>query len=164
VKYFIDTEFSERGAHQPIDLISIAVVAEDGREFYAVSSEFNAVDCNPWVVENVLPHLGGSTPVPLDNIGYRLERFCWEAEGKPSFWGYYSDYDWVVLCQVFGAMVNLPKGWPRYCHDLKQWCVQLGDPKLPKQDSTEHNALHDARWNKQVWEFLNYIEMNKALR
>lgn len=163
MRYFLDTEFSERGAHQPIDLISIAVVAEDGREFYAISSEFSAADCNPWVVENVIPHLGDSTPVTLDNIRYRLERFVWGAEGKPEFYGYYADYDWVVLCQIFGAMVNLPKGWPRYCLDLKQWCVQLGNPKLPQQSSTEHNALYDARWNKQAWEFLNHIEMNKAL-
>ena len=36
VKYFFDTEFYEDG--KTIDLISIGIVAEDGREFYAVSN------------------------------------------------------------------------------------------------------------------------------
>ena len=158
MRYFIDTEFSERGAHKPIDLISIALVAEDGREFYAVSSEFSIADCNPWVTENVLPHLGNYAPEPLSAIVHRLKMFVQEGGVKPSFWGYYSDYDWVVFCQMFGTMLDLPEGFPMYCLDLKQWCVRLGNPKLPKQDSTEHNALHDARWNKTVWDFLSAWE------
>lgn len=48
MKYFIDTEFIEdftrpligKPRHY-IDLISIAIVAEDGREYYAVSNEFD---------------------------------------------------------------------------------------------------------------------------
>jgi uncharacterized protein YjfI (DUF2170 family) len=39
VKYFYDTEFIDNG--RIIDLISIGVVAEDGREYYAISTEFN---------------------------------------------------------------------------------------------------------------------------
>lgn len=46
MKYFLDTEFIE-GFHKPlfgkrrhfIDLISIGIVAEDGREYYAISNE-----------------------------------------------------------------------------------------------------------------------------
>lgn len=48
MKYFIDTEFLEGkqskliGKTKPtIDLISIGIVAEDGREYYAISKEFN---------------------------------------------------------------------------------------------------------------------------
>lgn len=55
MRYFLDTEFAEDG--RTIDLISITIVAEDGREFYAVSTEFDAEKCNPWVKENVLPKL-----------------------------------------------------------------------------------------------------------
>lgn len=171
MRYFIDTEFSERGPHQAIDLISIGLVAEDGREFYAVSTEFDSSNCSAWVQENVLPHLPHrcfkqeSSPrikqesflwMTLDEIKSRILEFI--GDTKPEFWGYYADYDWVVFCQTFGTMVDLPKGWPMYCRDLKQWCVQLGNPSLPKQISTEHNALNDARWNKAVWEFLHQRE------
>jgi hypothetical protein len=41
-----------------------------------------------------------------------------------------------------------------YCRDVKQLCDDMGNPKLPKQDSTEHNAMADAVWTKQAWEYL----------
>lgn len=37
MKYFFDTEFHEDG--RTIDLISIGIVAEDGREYYAINRE-----------------------------------------------------------------------------------------------------------------------------
>ena len=36
------------------------------------------------------------------------------------FYAYYADYDWVVFCWIFGRMIDLPKGFPMYCNDLKQ--------------------------------------------
>jgi hypothetical protein len=81
---------------------------------------------------------------------------------KPEFWGYYADYDWVVFCQLFGTMIDLPKRFPMYCRDIKQWCDSLGNPKLPKQESTEHNALEDARWNAKAWGFLAQYEKGLA--
>jgi hypothetical protein len=51
MKYFIDTEFIEGpqktffGYTKPtIDLISIGIVAEDGREYYAISKDFNLIE------------------------------------------------------------------------------------------------------------------------
>ena len=48
MNYFLDTEFLEGtqktlfGKSKPtIDLISIGIVAEDGREYYAISKDFN---------------------------------------------------------------------------------------------------------------------------
>jgi len=61
MKYYIDTEFIE-GFNKPIfgknrhfiDLISIAIVGEDGSEFEAISSEYNYNDADEWVKENVI--------------------------------------------------------------------------------------------------------------
>ena len=69
MKYFIDTEFIE-GFHKPlfgkkrhfIDLISIGIVAEDGREYYAISKEYNYNDASDWVKENVI------TPIYREQI------------------------------------------------------------------------------------------------
>ncbi len=36
------------------------------------------------------------------------------------FNAYFADYDWVVFCSLFGTMMDLPKGFPMYCRDLKQ--------------------------------------------
>lgn len=151
VKYFIDTEFIESGPGASIDLLSIGIVCEDGREFYAESASANLAMANDWVQENVLPHLTGEK-ILLGPMGDAIKAFIGDA--RPEFWGYYADYDWVVFCQIFGAMVDLPKGWPMYCRDLKQLCDSLGNPKLPAQISTEHNALNDAKWNKIAYEFL----------
>lgn len=158
MRYFIDTEFLESGPFEPIVLVSIGIVAADGREYYAVSSNFNDRAANDWVKVNVLPHLGDSTRKPLEQIAKEVFEFVSFDVTKPEFWGYYADYDWVVFCQIFGTMINLPEGWPKYCRDLKQWCVSIGDPKLPQQLSKDHNALNDARWNRQVYDFLQSVQ------
>lgn len=152
MRYFLDTEFIESGRTKPVQLISIGIVAEDGREFYAVSSEFNPDDANEWVKENVLSQIRLDTRTSIDAIRKYLLDFIGTA--KPQFWGYYADYDWVGFAQIFGTMIDLPKGWPMYCNDIKQLAVSLGDPKLPEQGKGEHNALTDARWNKAAFEFL----------
>lgn len=54
-RYFMDAEFAEDG--HTIDLISIGIVAEDGRELYLQSAEFNPKRANERVQANVLPHL-----------------------------------------------------------------------------------------------------------
>ena len=113
----------------------------------------------------------------------------------PEFYAYYADYDWVAFCWIFGKMIDLPKGFPMYCRDLKQmldeswslskemidWAESRKDtldkypsledcsyvfhnedikkhPNFPKQDpSKAHNALEDARWNKELYQFLNRL-------
>jgi hypothetical protein len=56
MRYWLDTEFIDDG--RAIDLISIGIVCEDGRELYLQSVEFNIDRASPWVRENVLMHLG----------------------------------------------------------------------------------------------------------
>lgn len=156
MKYFIDTEFIERGPEFPITLISIGIVADNGSTLYLVSSDFNENDCNDWVKANVLPHLGDYPRGHLWSIAEGIREWIeiQSGDSKPEFWGYYCDYDWVVFCQMFGTMMDLPSGWPMYCRDLKQLCDDRGNPELPRQESTEHNALADALWNLQVYKFL----------
>ena len=55
--YCYDTEFLEDGT--TIELISIGIVASDGREYYAVNSDMDTerIYGDPWLKENVWPHL-----------------------------------------------------------------------------------------------------------
>lgn len=62
MRYWFDTEFIENG--KTIELLSIGIVAEDGRVLYLESSECNANGASPWVIENVLPHLVGGAATP----------------------------------------------------------------------------------------------------
>jgi hypothetical protein len=156
VKYFLDTEFFEDG--RTIDLISIGIVAEDGREFYACSldADWPRINREPWLVANVVPHLpeDGATAW-MGRLSIRDRLLAWVGnDPKPEFWAYYADYDWVALCQLFGRMIDLPAHFPKFCRDLKQFAVDKGNPTLPKQESGEHNALADARWNQKAFEFL----------
>lgn len=152
--YFLDTEFYEDG--KTIDLISIGIVCEDGRELYAVNEEAQLHLASPWVREHVLSQLPlYSNPAWMTRTAIKasLVKFL-RKDAKPEVWAYYADYDWVVFCQLFGTMMDLPPYMPKFCMDLKQLAVEKGNPKLPEQPEGEHNALEDARWNQQVYKFL----------
>ncbi len=162
MKYYLDTEFIEYP--NTIDLISIGIKCEDGRTFYAESNEFDATQANDWVIENVINRLKywTTTTIPFidrdkqDNftmftnkkrISDMIKIFI--GNGIPEFYGYYADYDWVVFCWLFGSMIDLPKGWPMYCRDLKQMLDELKLYSIPQPDD-EHNALSDAIWNEDL--------------
>jgi 3'-5' exoribonuclease Rv2179c-like domain len=151
MRFWFDTEFYEDG--HTIELISIGVVSEDGRTYYAetLGAKFLAGKSD-WLVKHVLPHLTGDPVLRRKYIAGELIEFMGD---KPEIWAYYADYDWVALCQLYGRMIDLPWSWPMYGRDVKQLCDSLGNPKLPKQTSTEHHALADAKWTREAWLFLN---------
>lgn len=177
MRYFIDTEFVEDG--KTVDLISIGITCEDGRELYLGNRNCDFSKASQWVKDNVLSPMGfdySSPDIPMrpidpnfwvrkNEIAIKVKDFCDPSiHGKPEFWAYYADYDWVVFCQLFGTMMDLPKGFPMYCMDIKQWCKQLGDPELPRQEKGAHNALEDAQHNKVMWGFLDeYSKQNSRL-
>ena len=73
---------------------------------------------------------------------------------SPQLWAWYGAYDHVAYAQLFGRMIDLPDGLPMFTNDLKQECVRLGDPRVPEQESGQHNALGDARHNRVIARFL----------
>ena len=72
MKYWLDTEFIARPFI--IDLISIGVVAENGREFYAESNETDWSKASLWALENVRPQLNGKG-MSREDISYALRNF-----------------------------------------------------------------------------------------
>ncbi|MGO9046504.1 MAG: 3'-5' exoribonuclease domain-containing protein [Xanthobacteraceae bacterium] len=160
MKYWIDTEFIERPC--TIDLISVGLVAEDGREFYAESSEVDWTKAGVWTLRTVRPQLNGSG-MSREEIGYAVRRFV-DQDAHPIFWGYFPAYDWVAFCWLFGDMNELPFRFPQLCLDIKQWAIELGDPELPPQVGVRHHALADARWTKQAWAYLATIHPAGAER
>jgi len=151
--YYLDTEFIEDG--RTIDLVSIGIVAADGRELYLESAEAALERAGDFVKEQVIPKLGPvEQRVSRAAIRAALLKFVGD-DKDPWFVAYYADYDWVALCQLFGTMVDLPSGWPMFCLDLRQLMYHKSiDPsKLrPRDGRGLHNALDDARWVKWMWE------------
>jgi len=149
VRYFYDTEFIEDG--RTIELVSIGIVAEDGREYYAVSTDFDATRANAWVRENVLdklPNPGDPVWKPLETIRTEVLAFLTSVkDGDPELWAWVGAYDHVVLAQLWGDMAGLPRAIPRYTRELKQYWEFAGRPYLPKTPDASHDALVDARHN-----------------
>lgn len=256
MKYFLDFEFLEGAVpsqilgfnipkwlvkpNNTIQQISVGIVAEDGREYYAISKEFNLKEAwnrhqvvkkkrfqtdyseyeekEYWLRDNVLKpiydeffdkYCFDTNSMTGDEFVYfnyanmklllarygktnkqiadEILRFTHGVYGvdsnghstglvrdhNPQFYAYYADYDWVAFCWLFGNMIDLPKEFPMYCIDLKQrlddvqfecskniqfWGTDIKKhPAYPKQ-TDEHNALADARWNKQLHDFLKKIK------
>jgi hypothetical protein len=184
MKYFFDTEFIESSERKTIDLISIGIVAEDGRKYYAISTEFDASFASEWVKENVLsklpPRAGSFNPAEASpriaseskawksraTIREEILKFTSQDVSPLEFWAAWAAYDWVVFCWIFGDMINLPDGYPYNCNDIIQWMTQLGLTRdfLPPHPVDAHNALADAQWVKEAYDALKKYSDNQKRR
>lgn len=172
LKLFLDTEFT--GLYQYTELISIAIVAETGEEFYAEFTDFNKDKVSSWVEDNVVAHLF----VDAKNQSFDLRKMhllgnrnevksallIWlnqfalkkDIEGNilPSlqFWADVPHYDWVLFCELFGGALNIPKNIYYMCFDL----ATLIFSKTDKCDN-ERNDIID------ITKMPNFIKLHNAL-
>jgi len=133
VRFFYDTEFNERGRAHPLELISIAMVAEDGRRFYACNAGFDASRATRFARTRVLALLPPRTDacwMQPGQIARELRAFV--GAGPPELWSDFAAYDHVVLAQLFGTMDEWPPAWPKFTCDIQQWRLALGNPPLPE--------------------------------
>lgn len=170
MRYFLDCEFIEDGT--TIDLISIGIVAEDGREYYACNTQCSFWKASRRVIDNVLnglPIKSSEFWKPKYEIVNDILKFCdLEQYGKPEFWGEWASYDWVAFCQLFGTMMDLPDGYPMRINDVIQYAEMIGflnHPRWPQSLETEgyHNALLGARTVHTRWKFCNEISIELGL-
>lgn len=182
MRYFFDTEFIDDG--KTIELISIGMVCEDGRELYLVSNEFDESRCDEWLHKNVLNQLPPRDAMLIGSVSAVTETYnkayaaalgpVWRSraqirdairdfvvdEGngvKAEFIAYFASYDWVVLAQLFGKMIDLPKHFTWLVHDLRTWATDHGFTGKFKEllpDTGHHDALADARWNRDAYNVL----------
>lgn len=207
IRYYLDTEFIELPERQKmrrnivdinksepyvapasIILLSIGLVDDTGREYYAVNTEADCSEASQWVKDNVLAkmpeydksrndlraYLYGESSKAMMPIkpqekktiaDIKKELLYWTGQKNNvpeqcEFWGYFADYDWVVFCWIFGTMMDLPKGYPMFCKDLKQLMEtytlidkEWKDKNCPDPEDG-HNALVDAKWNKKFHKVL----------
>jgi hypothetical protein len=135
--YFLDTEFIE--GERTVDLVSIAVVADDQREYYAISTDFDPERANTFVQRSVLPLLeprGHPAWKSRHRILDELVAFV-GADQQPVFWTWGgSAYDVMQLAEEAGLATDPI------------------DPRLPIPPADAHHALADARWTRAVYHFL----------
>lgn len=177
MRYFIDTEFYEEGTFGRLHPISVGIVAQDGREFYAeLLFDRSLPPPDHFVRLHVLPQLCPYNATRSEAAAYQQlyaiapddhhqlmpsafshELLRWiGGDTEPEFYAYFADYDWVLFCQRFGTMVKLPEHFPMWCRDLKQMAWERGrDATWIKQHVPQpagaHNALVDARWCAKLY-------------
>ncbi|MCA1675293.1 MAG: polyadenylate-specific 3'-exoribonuclease AS [Actinobacteria bacterium] len=147
-----------------MELISIGMVDEQGREYYAVSTEFDPERAGDWVRSHVLPKL----PPPADPawrsravIRDTLLKFLTAPGEGVELWAWFAAYDHVALAQLWGAMPALPRVLPRFTRELRQRWEDAGKPPLPPPPTNAHHALADARHNLTRW---RVIERHRSAR
>jgi hypothetical protein len=143
MRFFVDCEFTAFDACQ---LISVAIVGKDTREFYGECSDFERLLCSDFVRDVVLPQLGKYPGRSMPFAQLRSELMAWlhQVPLKPA----------PVLCFDFQGDLQLvehliggplPRGWKtENIHsrlDADQRMAYFA------RHGGEHHALHDARAN-----------------
>jgi hypothetical protein len=147
----LDTEFTGLNQAKP-DLISIGLVDENGREFYAELPESHwTVQCNEWVHFNVLPHLWGGTYTQTEtSIRERLTSWI---ESIPEEVVIVTDWpEGDFFLQLKKLLLPWPSNLNTWPMQFSSWSMgdeqQLVLRKLMDDYHTPlrpwHHALHDA--------------------
>lgn len=135
-KIFFDTEFT--GLHQNTSLISIGLVSEDNRTFYAEFNDYDRLQCDDWIKEHVIDNLVMKPPKPGEQEYYHAKRdkdnpigqdiyngysvqlrnnketiadelALWLSQfGDVEMWSDCLSYDWVLFSQLYGHAFNIP--------------------------------------------------------
>ena len=157
MRYYLDTEFDEKHAV----LISIGVVSQDGRQFYAVNTDYDWSCASQWLIDNVQPLLmldfvstikGSAAEICDALVAFVGHDF------KTEFWGYKCAWDIVLVHRMFGGYNEISANQhpiPLVCHDLYQLGRSVGITSIKekvKPFEPAHNSLVDARWTKFVHE------------
>ncbi|OXM83980.1 3'-5' exoribonuclease domain-containing protein [Paenibacillus rigui] len=176
MKVFFDTEFT--GLHQNTTLISIGLVSEDGKSFYAEFTDYDKSQIDEWLQTNVINNLivhpdrehyykvTDKESIYKDNrdiIKNRLEEWLSQFD-EVEMWSDCLSYDWVLFCQIFGHAFRIPKNVYYIPFDICTLMKLKGiDPDITREELAEHalgrtgpkhNALWDAKVIKSCYEKL----------
>ena len=132
---YFDTEFT--GLHKNTTLISIGLIDENDRCFYAEFTDYDESQCDDWIKENVIKNLKHKGTHDLHLKGYNpREDKTWIIGSKDEVYNalyewllvydriqLVSDvchYDMVLLIDLFGTAFDLPQNVNPACHDINQ--------------------------------------------
>ncbi|RQV32329.1 hypothetical protein DF027_31145 [Burkholderia cenocepacia] len=146
-RFFIDTEFTDFEAPQ---LISLAIVGENGSEFYGECSDYDASRCSDFVGAVVLPQLGRFKGRAMEFDQLRQTLRVWiaaiPAASKPVLcYDLQIDLD-LLRFQLGGP---LPKGWA--LADIRSQIDARRKAEYFARHGGEHHALQDARANAYAY-------------
>lgn len=139
MRLFLDCEFTRLNADAK--LVSLALVAEDGREFYVeLLGTWRAEECSEFVLKTVLPQLwGGVHALPVVEARKELLEFLASFDEVLEIITDAPQYDWELFCEL----VYDDGHWPRIVRNFPTDATTLS----PTSEGEElpHHALLDAR-------------------
>ena len=153
MNYFFSALVIESGVRHPLQLVSLALIDEGGREYYAESNEYDYLYA-PEPLRSLIPQsVDGTSPKPLALIAQDVEHFV--AHHFPTFWGYNGFVEFTAFYQLFGTQ-SIPPTWPFYFHDFAVELERAGNPRPPDIDAIrdDHHALSNARWLRDAYAWL----------
>ena len=143
---FIDTEFNDL---VEMDLISLGVVTDDGRSWYAERTDFNERGCSAFVREAVLPHLGRDPDraMSFDEMSEDLLR--WLSQFKECGAVICYDYvgDWALFVELIGDVPT----WIKTRNVRGQLDPSVLESYFALTGLPRHHALYDATANKEAF-------------
>lgn len=139
MRLFLDSEFTNLSA--AAKLISLALVAEDGREFYVeLLDTWQEEDCSDFVKEIVLPQLwGGSYALSIVEARMSLLRFLTSFKKEVEIVTDAPQYDWELFCDL----VYDGGRWPGIVRNFPTDATTLAP--TTEGEELPHHALLDAR-------------------
>lgn len=175
MKIFFDTEFT--GLHKNTTLISIGLVSEDNRKFYAELTDYDESQLDDWLRENVIENLlyakdtdfclYSDKNVYLKGTKEKLkeELTKWlESFSSVEIWSDCLSYDWVLFNDIFGDAFSIPKNVYYIPFDICTLLKLKGiDPDVSREkfirntsfmnnnEIKKHNSLFDALVIKEVY-------------
>lgn len=181
MKIFFDTEFT--GLHQNTTLISIGLVAENDRNFYAEFTDYDKGQVDDWMTENVLNNLlytslaengnrlfteGAHTGLRGDKAfvrAYLDQWFISLGPGPHEMWSDVLAYDWMLFCQLWGHAFNIPETIYYIPFDLATlFKAKNINPDIDRDGfassmimGRKHNALWDAQIIKECYKKLSEL-------
>ena len=159
MKIFFDTEFT--GLHQNTTLISIGIVDENERTFYAELSDYDKTQCDSWINDNVVNNLTGKNVVSKIKLKERLIEWLSKYDDV-EVWSDCLSYDWVLFNQIFGHAFDIPKHVYYIPFDIcTLFKIKWIDPDINREEfcglienTEKHNALWDAKVIKACYDKL----------
>jgi hypothetical protein len=167
VNVFFDTEFTDIHPLKKPKLISVGLVAGDGREFYAeLTDTYQVGDCSDFVIKTVLPLLnwkkGDHSFCLLEaQCASKLQEFIESlGDGEVVLRSDAPGYDWPLVADMFNFYGCWPKNLRRKCgtvyfdSDRMRFRYQCGMSEFWRAYASEqHHALVDAKSMAFSWNY-----------
>lgn len=139
-RFFVDCEFTDFGHRE---LLSLAVVSEEGDEFYAELNDYNVRRCSSFVSETVLPQMGQYPGRVMSRPEAAKGLLSW-LSGFPLKPRPLLCFDYVGDLELMQDLVgSFPPGWKVRFLGLKLDAARL--EAWYAEHGGRHHALMDAR-------------------